>query len=181
MAFTVQTGDFCCIPISGEVGKLIELGQWLDGDGFSDYDHSEIYVGYATYPNAPFGYTIGAYPGGAAMKPLPCAPQLLPQSIWSSQADFGLTNQSRAAIVSWANSCIGTPYSSLDYAALVTHRLHIPVPGLREYIATSDHMICSQLVDYVYMKAGVNLFTDNRWPGYVTPGDLANLIRSKTT
>ena len=37
-------------------------------------------------------------------------------------------------------------------------------------------MICSQLVDYCYLMAGVHLFNDGRWPGYVTPEDLANVI-----
>ncbi len=33
-------------------------------------------------------------------------------------------------------------------------------------------MICSQLVDQSYQDAGVHLFSDGRWSGYVTPGAL---------
>ena len=65
----------------------------------------------------------------------------------------------------------GTRYSFLDYDALAMHRLGIYVPGLRGYIADSRHMICSQLCDRAYDLGGVHLF-DNRWEGYVTPGDL---------
>ena len=64
----------------------------------------------------------------------------------------------------------------MDYFALALHRLGIPAPELKRYIGSSKHLICSQLVDLVYAEAGIHLFTDNRWPGYVTPADLANLI-----
>ncbi len=45
-----------------------------------------------------------------------------------------------------------------------------------DYVASSKHMICSQLVDFVYMQSGIHLFNDGRWPGYVTPADLASLL-----
>jgi hypothetical protein len=174
---TVQPGDFCCVPISGYVGVLISIGEWLDGSGFNDYDHAEIFIGEPDM-YGPYGYTIGAYPGGAAKVALPVPPEKLPHALWSSNA-LELTTEARAAIVANAKNSIGVPYSSLDYFALVSHRLHIPAPGLKDYIASSHHMICSQLVDYIYMHSGVHLFTDNRWPGYVTPADLANLIKEK--
>jgi hypothetical protein len=37
-------------------------------------------------------------------------------------------------------------------------------------------MICSQLVDEAYLRAGVHLFDDGRDPGDVTPGDLLYVI-----
>ncbi len=73
---------------------------------------------------------------------------------------------------------LGTPYSTLDYFALVLHHFDLKANWLKNYIAASDHMICSQLVDYIYMSVGIHLFSDNRWPGYVTPAALANLIMS---
>lgn len=176
---TIQPGDFCCVPISGDVGHLISIGQWLDGNGFSDYDHAEIFIGEAD-TDGPYGYTIGAYPGGAAKVALPVEPEKLPNSIWSSEANFDISDLQRNVIIAIAKDMIGTPYSALDYFALVTHRLHVPAIGLKSYISSSKHMICSQLVDYVYKQAGVQLFGDDRWPGYVTPGDLADLIREKT-
>ena len=74
---------------------------------------------------------------------------------------------------------MGVPYSFADYAALAAHRLHIPAPGLREFIGSSKSMICSQLVDQCYVDAGVHLFRDSRWPGFVTPAALAGLIRAR--
>jgi hypothetical protein len=170
----VQIGDFCLVPISGTVGKLIEFGQWLDGDGFTDYDHAEIYIGQES-PEAPYGLTFAAYPDGAKTVPLPCLPERLPNALWSTD-HFDIPAETRAAIVTNALALKGTPYSAFEYFLLAAHRLHFPIPLLKDLISSSKHMICSQLVDYVYMQSGVHLFSDNRWPGYVTPGDLAKLL-----
>ena len=40
-------------------------------------------------------------------------------------------------------------------------------------------MICSQLVDEAYARAGVQLFDDGRLPGDVTPADLYGLIAAQ--
>jgi hypothetical protein len=170
-----QLGDYACRNMGGEAGKLITLGEYLNGDGFSIYDHAEVYVGMPD-ENGPCGYTMGAYPGGAKLVAL--GPDQLENGngfLWST-GKIPLTAIQRTTIVVYAMSCKGVPYSSADYFALAAHRLNIPVPGLKAYIADSGHMICSQLVDWCYMKAGVHLFNDGRWPGYVTPADLANLL-----
>lgn len=173
---TVRVGDFCCVPISGEVGKLISFGEWLNGDGFGDYDHAEIYVGNPPHLSiAEFGYTFGAYPGGAKYTPLYCYPEKLAGSLWSSST-INPTPLQRNNILLFCAQLEGTPYSVIDYLALVLHRCHIPAPLLKNRIASSKHLICSQLVDYVYTQAGIHLFNDNRWPGYVTPKSLADLI-----
>jgi hypothetical protein len=170
-----RPGDFCCVPVSGATGLGIEIGQWLDGDKFQPYDHAEIYTGQPDGAG-PHGYTIGAYPGGAARRPLPCPAARLPGSLWSSGL-IALTAAQRAGIVTWAHAHLGTPYSFLDYAALTAHRLHMPGRWLRRYIASTGHEICSQYVDAAYAAAGVHLFTDGRWPGFVTPGDLAGVLQ----
>jgi hypothetical protein len=81
----------------------------------------------------------------------------------------------QAAVAEAASGLVGTPYSALDYLALATHRLHIPASGLRAYIGSTGHMICSQLVDEAARRGGWHLFDDGRWPGYVTPGALTRL------
>lgn len=167
----ILPGDFACVPIAGAAGRLISIGEWLNGSAFGHYDHAEIYVGMID-PNAPLGYTMGAYPGGARLVPVSADQK---DWLWSS-GKIQLTGPQRAAVVSFALACGGVPYSAADYFALAAHRLHIPVPGLKDYIQSSGHMICSQLVDWCYMQAGVHLFEDGRWPGYVTPADLAALI-----
>lgn len=168
---TPVPGDFAVIPVAGPTGFLISLGEWLNGSAFGDYDHAEIFVGMADSA-APLGYTMGAYPGGARLKPLPAYER---DWLWST-GHIELTPDERSRVVYTALTCKGIPYSAADYFALVAHRFHIPVPELQEYIASTHSMICSQLVDYCYLNAGVHLFSDGRWPGYVTPADLAYRI-----
>lgn len=172
---TPLPGDFCVRSMGGDAGKLISLGEFLNGNGFSEYDHAEIFVGLPD-SHAPYGYTMGAYPGGAHLVPL-AYDQLNDGNgfLWST-GKIPLTDIQRAAIVKNALACQGIGYGWLDYFALAAHRLHIPVPGLREFIASSKTLICSQLVDHVDMLSGVHLFSDGRWPGYVTPASLAGFL-----
>jgi hypothetical protein len=169
----VMPGDFCCKPIAGGLGQAIRLGQWANGDGFTDYDHTEIYCGDADAV-APWGYTFSAYPGGAHHVALPCPPETLPGALWSS-GHIDLTARQRVAALEWCLRLKGTPYSFLDYDALAAHRLHLPVPGLKTYIKSSGHQMCSQITDFIYMKAGVHFF-HGIWQGYVVPAMLSNLI-----
>ena len=158
---TPQPGDYGCTPRPGPVGAMIRAGEWLNGDAFSQYQHAFVWTD--------DGMIVEAEPGGAVEVPFhydleACAVSSLP-----------LTGLERTAIVRAARSYIGTPYSVADYFALAARRLHIPARGLREYVASSHHMICSQLTDRCFLDAGVHLFQDSRWPGYVTPADLAAL------
>lgn len=171
----LQPGDFCCTSISGLTGKLVSFGEWLNGDGFGDYDHAEIYVGMVDPESAPYGYTFAAYPGGAGYRVADLS--LMSGALWST-GKIVLTDEQRASILASCAAAKGVPYSILDYFSLVAHRMHLPVPFLKRYISSTGHMICSQLVDFAYMNAGVHLFQDDRWPGYVVPADLAKLLTS---
>ncbi|MFG2289568.1 hypothetical protein ACGFOU_26290 [Streptomyces sp. NPDC048595] len=159
-----QPGDIGLTHISGVTGRLIRFGQWINGDGFADYQHAFLVL--------PDERLLEAQPGGSRIRPL------------ADYADTdvlyvcpkGLTEQQRAGICAAASRYVGVPYSFLDYLAIATHRLRMPVPGLRRYIASTRHMICSQLVDQCYLDAGVHLFADGRWPGYVTPMALYNVL-----
>jgi cell wall-associated NlpC family hydrolase len=160
-------GDFAVTSVAGTTGRLISLGERLCGDGFTQYDHALIYTG--------DGHIVEAEPGGARCRAITdanCGYQLCE---WSTGL-VPLTTAQRTAVCAAARSYIGTPYSWPDYAALAAHHLHLPAPGLRAYIASTGHMICSQLVDQCYQDAGVHLFADGRWPGYVMPSDLAGLL-----
>ncbi|GAA4855521.1 hypothetical protein GCM10023235_36310 [Kitasatospora terrestris] len=160
-------GDFAVVRMGGRAGRLIRIGQWLNGDGFADYEHAFVYVG--------VGELVEAQPGGAELRPLSVYDGH--PVLWST-GRVPLTDSQRDQIVAAARRYIGVPYSLLDYAALAAARLHLPIgPVLRRYVADTRHMICSQLVDQCYQDAGVHLFSDGRWPGYVTPADLANLLQ----
>ena len=172
-----RPGDFCCVPVSGPVGFGIEAGQWLDGDRFQPYDHAELYVGRADAAG-PYGYTVSTYPSGPGKRALPCPAARLPGSLWSAGL-VDLTGTQRVDITAWALAHQDVGYSLADYGALVLHALRVPAPGLREYIASTRRMICSQYIDAAYRLNGVPLFDDGRWPGYVKPGDLARLLQAR--
>lgn len=159
-------GDFGLVHMGGNSGKLIHAGQILNGDGFADYEHAFVYVGN--------GNIVEAEPGGAKHVALH-----YDKVLWSS-GKIELTQTQRVLISHAAQEYaeIKTPYSAVDYFALAAKRLNLGplVPGLRTYVESSKHMICSQLVDKCYQDAGVQLFNDGRWNGYVTPGALAGLI-----
>jgi len=185
----VQPGDFCCCPIAGDVGLGIEIGQWILAlahgwprakiRAMRPYDHAEIFVGQPD-ADAPYGYTISAYPGNdkpgrSGRRALPCPPAELPNSIWSSGL-IELTPAQRDGIVAWAEAHARVPYSFLDYVAIAAHALRLPIPGLRTYISRLNHLLCSQFCDADYAANGVHLWDDQRWPGYVDPLDLADLL-----
>lgn len=148
--------------ISGRTGKLIRFGQWLNGEGFTSWEHAFVCL--------PGNLILEAEPGGAIIRPFHYTGadvywceniyKLLPPGI--SDAEFTRVGESLK----------GTPYSFLDYLALATHRLRIPGPFLKNYVQTSAHEICSQLSDDYYWRLGTQIFTDKRWPGYVTPASL---------
>lgn len=160
---TPKPGDFGLVSIRGIAGLGVRIGQWLNGDGLLDYHHAFVVLDR--------GEILEAEPGGARIRPLSQYDGT--NAIYSS---WDLTDDQRAAIVREARPLLGTPYSVLDYLSLALHRLHIPAPHLRRYIADSGHLICSQLVDLAYERAGIQLFDDGRWPGDVTPGDLTLVL-----
>jgi cell wall-associated NlpC family hydrolase len=162
-----EPGDFEVVPIGGTGGRLIHFAQWLNGDGFADYEHARLYLG--------DGKVVEAEPGGARIVPITPSDG----GLWST----GLivpTAAVRKKIVWTGYGCDGIGYSSMDYFALAAKRLHLDLitPGLRAYVKSSGHMICSQLVAYCYAAAGMPLFGDE-FTGDVTPADLANLLLSK--
>ena len=171
-----QAGDFAVVSAGGIPGRLVRLAEQANGSGpYADYQHAFIYIGGD-------GQIIQAEPSGADYG------QLTPhaKTMWSTGkiaigaagtiGRLELSAEQRDKICDAARGYVGVPYSFLDYVALILHRLHIPAPWLKRYIASTRHMICSQLVDQCYLDAGIHLFDDGRWPGYVTPADLAKLL-----
>ena len=152
-----QPGDIGLCTIKGEVGKLIRVGQWLNGDGFSRYTHAFVMGDGDTI--------VEAQPGGAVH-----VPQRHGGILWLPCPD-----QYRRGVVEAALGLVGTPYSALDYFALAALRLHIPSHELHDYVRSTGHMICSQLADEAARRGGWNIFKDGRMPQDVTPGDLWEL------
>lgn len=156
---TVRPGDFGLVRITGAVGFGIRLAQFLNGDGFEDYEHALLYLGH--------GQILEAEPGGARI--VDVSEYDGRTVLWSH---WPLTDAQRAGIVATGRTLVGTPYSFLDYASLALLHFHVRPRFVVDYVRDSGHQICSQLIDFCYMKNGVHLFTDDRFPGDVTPGDL---------
>ena len=159
MTVEPQQGDFGLVKINGWAGKAIRFGQYLNGDGFDDYEHAFLYLGE--------GLIIEAEPDGARIN------ELTYTNVRWSTGIIDLTDKQRNRIAIAGFSFENVPYSAMDYFALASLRLKLPVThGLEEYVKTSEHMICSQLVDKAYKYGGVQLFNDHRYEGEVTPGSL---------
>ena len=152
-------GDFGLVRINGDAGRLIRIGQWLNRNGFDNYEHAFLYLGN--------GMIIEAEPGGARLNELTYT-----DVMWST-GHISLTDQQRTRIALVGTGFEHVPYSALDYFALAALRTRMPfTKKLEGYVKTSKHMICSQLVDRAYNLAGVELFKDGRFDGEVTPGAL---------
>ncbi len=165
-----EPGDFAVVSAGGTAGRLVAWGERLNGSAFSQYQHAFIYIG--------GGHVVEAEPAGARERPLtPHAREL-----WSAGI-IPLTDDERRRIVVAAHryAALEVDYSFLDYLALAARRFRLPVPGLKTYIRSTGHMICSQLCDAAYQAAGVQLFADKRWNGYVTPADLAQMLSEAGT
>lgn len=161
MLKTPKPGDIGLTKIEGLLGWFVSLGQHLAGDS-SKFTHAYIVLDDET--------VIAAQPGGARMDKL---------SDYNNKSIYlqrDLTDEQRASIVAEARALEGLPYSFLDYLAIALARFGIKPQWLRNFIANKGHMICSQLCDEVYRRAGINLFNDGRLPQEVTPGDLLYVL-----
>lgn len=158
-----QPGDFGLVRVRGALGAALGLGQLLNGDA-SRYAHVFVVVDN--------GEIVEAMPGGARVAPLALYEDRKPICF----SDIPLTDEQRRLVVHHARSLVGTPYNFIDYLALALMRLHVPIPHLKRFVADPRRMICSQLVDECYRRAGVHLFDDGRPSHDVTPGDLANML-----
>lgn len=155
---TAEVGDFFVVRTGGIVGALIRLVTR------SQYNHAGIYMP----PNATM--CVEANPAGASLDPSDYGKDLLLAS------KILITPQQRLDIQQHAQEVIGVKYGFLDLVSLAALQFGIKPKFIRRQVTKSNRMICSQLVDEVYRRAGVHLFNDGRLSQDVTPGDLARLI-----
>lgn len=162
--YTPRPGDIGLTRISGLTGVLVGLGQFIIRDA-SRYTHVFVVLDN--------NEIIEAMPGGAKIESLDkyagTTKYGSPKAVY---LDIKLTADQRFGIVQNARQLKGTPYSFLDYVALSLERFGIKWKWLENYVASTKHLICSQLADEAYRRAGVHLFDDGRLPQKVTPGDL---------
>lgn len=168
-------GTIGLVPIAGQVGKLIRLGQWLAENPIARWfrrntepnlQHAFVYLG--------DGQIIEAEPGGARIAPVTEYSGIY----WCEGIASRYSVAQLQKVATSALKYKGVPYSFTDYLYLLVHRLHLWFPGLKHLIQRSGHVICSQLVADAYTEAGIHLFRDGRWSGDVMPMDLYVLDRS---
>jgi hypothetical protein len=171
-------GDIVVINTGGQTTTLIQLGEYFSGGGFSEFDHAAVCTQVTYEGGRALIWIAEAEPGGAKEcvwhyegRPHAWSTGILPTSPAVAEAARKYTQPGP-----WGPA--GVPYSWLDYAAIAAHARHIPAPGLQGYIASTHHQICSQLADQARTDGGFHTFSDNRWPGFVRPADLGDLILS---
>lgn len=157
-------GMFGLTRIGGLLGVLVSLGQWIVGDA-SRFSHAFVVLDDDT--------VLEAMPGGARIAPLAHVLGRRPLAFsWA----LPLTEAQRADVVDHARALAGVGYGFGSYLHLALLRAGIRSRWLDARIRRSGAMICSQLVDEVYRRAGIVLFDDGRPAHEVTPGDLANVL-----
>jgi len=155
----LQVGDVGFSVIGGQVGALVSLGQAILTPACW-FTHT--YIVAEKLPNAVS--VVEAMPGGARRRFLYGRDRIGEGFGW---ARLPMSDEQRSSVTIHALELQGVPYSFLDYLALATHgRI------LRGRVTSSGHMICSQLVDQVLTRAGVQVFDDGRLSQDVTPGAL---------
>jgi uncharacterized protein YycO len=166
---TPVAGDFGLVSISGNVGFLIRLGQWINGDGFANYEHAFVYIG--------TDQIVEAEPGGARIAQL--SEYDGREILWSTDL-LPLTDDDRNKIIKTAVGFVGTPYSFLDYFLIALYRCSIKLPGVAKRVEDTGHLICSQLVAESDAEAGIKLTPESTWypPYLITPGKLRKYLLS---
>jgi hypothetical protein len=176
-------------PGIGDFGVVATYGNWRDRLAATcirwgtdaPVNHAFVYVGNGTI--------VEATPSGARAARA--------DSYDNIQWSTGLLAPSdgrRLAIARAANQFAAdhVGYGWLDLVAITfaqhrTGHLIDPTTRLSEQpwwvrrVMSMDTLICSQLVDVAYTMGGVDLFTDGRLPGLVSPGDLWRLLAGART
>ena len=160
-----RPGDFAVVDTGTRASGLIGLGKGLAGGGFRMFDHAVICSRVRRDGTI---HIVEALPDGAQETVWHYDDH---DHLWSTGVVKTSTRAGKAAL-----AYVGKPYSWLDFAAIAASASHLWTPGLRHYMASPNHLIGSQLVDQAELDAGIHLFDDRRWPGYVRPSDLAELI-----
>lgn len=175
--FDLPPGAFFLTTVDGWTGRWVAAAQAFVRGG-SQFTHAGLVLDR--------GQLLEAQPGGAIISSVEklsdYAEQGRPLMVCDRPVRRWLAEHSmtpyteqvlRAEICDKARYLEGVPYSFLDYLALAMAEWKLPGwEMVRDRVESSQHLICSALVDRAYCWAGVHLFDDGRLSGDVTPGDL---------
>ena len=152
---TLAPGTYFVVRTSGLAGQIIRLGTR------SQVNHAGIVLDTD-------GTTVEAQPGGAVIGHL----RRYRRHLVIVNDLETIPDSTRALICDQARAMVGTPYSWLDIAALALTSLGLRWAWLARRVSRTDRLICSQLADLAYERAGLHMYQDGRLPSAVTPGDL---------
>ena len=153
-----RQGDIGLVRGAGFVGWLIRTVTR------SPYAHAFLYAG--------GGAIIEAEPNGAVERKLHYV-----DIYWCGALSESLTYPQRAAVVAWARSRLGTPYSWVDDAEIGFTDLFGWAPRwMRRRLASDRTLMCSQLCVAAYRANGRELFP-GKPDGAEAPSSLWRLNR----
>lgn len=157
MAYQPRFGDYGVVKTNGWAAKLIQVGT------VSRWNHVFIYIG--------GGEIVEARPTGVVISKF----NEYPNIAWNQHEV--MDDITRNAIVAKAKSFVGQPYGFLAIGNIALRILGLKILAntrLLERMASSEGLICSELVSLAYKAAGIDL---TGIPDYrVTPGDLAERL-----
>jgi hypothetical protein len=172
----LRPGDIIFPSIHGYAGALVGAGQFILGDATPrewKVRHVAMVTAAAT-ATLTMPAIVQAMPGGAEQVPL--TGESFVEGFPILRPDYVSATIRASRVAEAARRYIGVPYSFADYAAIAGRHLLALKPTQRtpfdDYVASTKHMICSQLVDQALTDAGYHLFDDGRLPQDVTPAAL---------
>lgn len=191
-------------PPNGTIGVTPTFGPWYDRfvargiqwvtstrDQYGKFhdakvNHAVVFVGDIDGRDGP--QLVQAQPGGAAFDRWDAYGDAM---IWLTDIDeagtgipIAPTTIQQSQIVEFAKDCaikkIGYNYLDFLAIALAQQRFGDVVSDSKpswwaKRLANPKHLICSQLADAAYSFAGIQLFSDHRLSGLVSPADLLSL------
>lgn len=182
----LPAGAFFLRNIHGWTGRSITAMQGFVRGG-SFWTHAGLILDGGWYiqgqPRGAKLYPIARLFDGQPLLVSDAPVQALLASRPEAPATTALPGLVRSCVVREGRALDGADYSYLDYPVLGlaewarlhphSHLLNSLAVGLRHYVNSSGHLICSALVDRAFLNSGIHLFDDGRMPGDVTPEDLA--------
>lgn len=166
----LKPGDVGLGPIFGPGGWIPKLGQ-LIVEGRSWPEHAFLIVGYTSA-----GSIVQAMPRGAEIRKLNPARDFTTEHIFYRPPYAGQEARWRTVERAYHLARALTPYSFLDYASLALWHWKVRPNWVAQYITSTGHMICSQLVDDCLTAGDVHPYDDGRLHQDVTPAGLSRQL-----
>lgn len=157
--------------LTGQIGITTRADSWVQR-GIELVTRSEVHHVVVAVSETK---CISAQPGGAVITPIDYRDDIM----WSQ---FDLTPEQAQACADWARAREGRPYNFINGALIGIYCLfRMPLPDfITDRFITDDSYQCAQLADAALTQgAGIDVFTDDRYPGGVYPGSFGRLFKSR--